>query len=1023
MAFFSRSVETSADAQGAYSGAWFAGTDTFHQVYWDYVVGTSTVFGAIFELDENEVSNISNAVFTAEYQSQGSTDTIPVLYKVVEDIDSWSDGGNEPGPVFSGSGNSTVSGNATNGADLVSPDLSTVLQAAADNATFTAGKANVAIIVATDGTGTQQQRQWHSLESGTKTFAPTLTYNYVAPQSSLSVTHVASGSGSSDPQSTASLTVNRGDVLIVSVAASNNPSSAVIENSMYIGDTFDVSSADWEEWHGEAYPPFGAGQPYRSRRRLWVFIGVGGEGTGVINLDNTMLNFEEVVWSIERATGVSQTLPGAAVAFNGDTTGASVGPQTVTGTAGDANFSALALEVTGITGQSSEAGWTDLGEETDLTGIRNLYTAWHPTGDATATWDWDNNSGWGMLNVALNEVPTQEMVWSSNGDTNGLFYYLGTNGGTESWLNPLRYRNVDTRSFNTPGSQYPWYVANRETPASGTRYISDNAVVGQWLQFGFPGRMAVTDYTLTSSFDGQNIPRSWVVEGSNDLSGSWTTIDTRTDDTSLTGSGATFHFTGLSGDTVTEFQWIRFRQTGVNSSSNNYLVIDEMEFYGRWWKTADLITTHTGHTVYDVMDNGGATGTTGIMYNVGTFEGTQSWENPAGTTRLTATASSNSANAVRATDTNITVSGRYLSADTANSWIKWDFGLGSEVTVQGWAYYPSQDFNHVFEIGELQGSNNNSNWETLGTYDFSSISYRDGTDLNYFSVDDVTNNKTYRWIRLIQTGLNNTNTDYLSVNYFDLYGTYKAPLSTGGGGSGTIPILGSTSATNVYVGSTAASAIYLGSSLLWSSGGGAPTQVAVDSIFNDTLAGTDANWILANDGGGSLTTGVHFYSTKAIRIHGIRIYVPTSEAANSTFLNTDFTVAIVGRDWTSTNNFADAGSISPLVTNDLEKTFTEPLHVGWNDLFFDSSYDIPNNIASGTQGSADCILVAVQWAGGQYYIYNNTDVAQSAVDSATSTGTYLAEGPFYRRQNSIGGWAAGAGADYGQIDILFEDIS
>lgn len=365
------------------------------------------------------------------------------------------------------------------------------------------------------------------------------------------------------------------------------------------------------------------------------------------------------------------------------------------------------------------------------------------------------------------------LTYSSDGDTNGLFYYLGTNASTTASINPLRYRNTDTRTLSTDATNYPWKVADR-TSGSGSRYISNDAT-GQYIQIGLPGKMVVTDYLMKNSFDGQNSPRNWVVEGSNDLSGSWTTIDSRTSDTTLSGSGVWGHFTSLSGDTTTPFQWVRIRQTGTNSNSNNRLVLDELELYGTWQSVDSLNSTPAGHTVYNVRSEGASTDG-GIFYNIGTDEGESSWSNPADGTRLTATASSNSANAPRATDLNISDSnGRWLSTDTPNSWIKWDFGTGSSVTVQGWMYHPSFDFNHVFEIGELQGSNNDSTWDTLGTYDLSSVAYRDGNELNYFGVDDITDNTPYRYIRIIQTGLNSTNTDYMSANQVELFGTYISP--------------------------------------------------------------------------------------------------------------------------------------------------------------------------------------------------------------------------------------------------------
>lgn len=172
------------DVHGDYAGTWIWHDPSLNASV-QYVESDVTVFGAIFELDEDEVSSISNAVFSAEYFGQTSTEDIAGFFKIVEDVASWPANGTNPelgpGPTWSGSANATVAHTLTDGVDLTSPDLSTLLQAAADAATFTAGKAKVAVLFKPThnvGTTIPRTRQYHSLDSTTETFNPTLSYDY-----------------------------------------------------------------------------------------------------------------------------------------------------------------------------------------------------------------------------------------------------------------------------------------------------------------------------------------------------------------------------------------------------------------------------------------------------------------------------------------------------------------------------------------------------------------------------------------------------------------------------------------------------------------------------------------------------------------------------------------------------------------------------------------------------------------------------------------------------------------------------
>jgi hypothetical protein len=72
--------------------------------------------------------------------------------------------------------------------------------------------------------------------------------------------------------------------------------------------------------------------------------------------------------------------------------------------------------------------------------------------------------------------------------------------------------------------------------------------------------------------------RSWTLEGSQ-VGLKWVKIDDRTNDTSLNSQGAISSFS-ISEEFQSDFQMIRLRQTGKSGSSNDYLIVNAIEFFG-----------------------------------------------------------------------------------------------------------------------------------------------------------------------------------------------------------------------------------------------------------------------------------------------------------------------------------------------------------------------------------------------------------------------------------------------------------
>jgi hypothetical protein len=100
-----------------------------------------------------------------------------------------------------------------------------------------------------------------------------------------------------------------------------------------------------------------------------------------------------------------------------------------------------------------------------------------------------------------------------------------------------------------------------------------------WICYDFKSlRINLTDYSIQArrDYNGNHL-RSWTLEGSIDGQ-SWIEFDRRENDTSLNIQGAIGTFSISSS---TDCRYTRVRQLGKNSSGNDYLAINAIEFFGK----------------------------------------------------------------------------------------------------------------------------------------------------------------------------------------------------------------------------------------------------------------------------------------------------------------------------------------------------------------------------------------------------------------------------------------------------------
>jgi hypothetical protein len=189
------------------------------------------------------------------------------------------------------------------------------------------------------------------------------------------------------------------------------------------------------------------------------------------------------------------------------------------------------------------------------------------------------------------ERTTVSRVYVSDGDTNGVAYYIGTNLGMAGWTNPhtaLRVTVIRSSTLNGVDADLVDRSINYNTTDNNS---------GEWMAIDLGSNdasrlMVVSDYSLQNGSSGgfDHTPRNWKLQGSNNVgsndatgvnAATWVDLDTRSNDTSIaSSSGAWGHF--ILGSVPAGYRWLRILATGINNGGDatQFLQIGEFEFYG-----------------------------------------------------------------------------------------------------------------------------------------------------------------------------------------------------------------------------------------------------------------------------------------------------------------------------------------------------------------------------------------------------------------------------------------------------------
>lgn len=172
-------------------------------------------------------------------------------------------------------------------------------------------------------------------------------------------------------------------------------------------------------------------------------------------------------------------------------------------------------------------------------------------------------------------VPTGvNLTFASNGDVNGLLYWLGTSEGMSEWVNPQSINKIVVTSST---------VLNGSLLMLSDRLTSDfrtDPVTNAFAKIEIVGtKKLVCNYYSIRTWQSNNFSlRGWKLEGSNNNT-AWDVLDSQSNNTSLDTNSK---WLSLPVTSSTAYKFFRLVQTEPNSSGTNHLVLGEIELYGNY---------------------------------------------------------------------------------------------------------------------------------------------------------------------------------------------------------------------------------------------------------------------------------------------------------------------------------------------------------------------------------------------------------------------------------------------------------
>jgi hypothetical protein len=165
------------------------------------------------------------------------------------------------------------------------------------------------------------------------------------------------------------------------------------------------------------------------------------------------------------------------------------------------------------------------------------------------------------------------LTYVSDGDNNGLFYFLGTNRKTQAWQNPQSNGSVIISLSGGVNGDPLSSLTDRE-PSS---FYGDSSP-GCWVKIDLgTTKLKCNYYSLRNRKIPEYYLRSWKLQGSdNDLD--WIDLDSQVSNSTLNSPSQWLSLPVTNN--ATAFSKFRLLQCGTTSSGYYFICLGEIELYG-----------------------------------------------------------------------------------------------------------------------------------------------------------------------------------------------------------------------------------------------------------------------------------------------------------------------------------------------------------------------------------------------------------------------------------------------------------
>lgn len=178
----------------------------------------------------------------------------------------------------------------------------------------------------------------------------------------------------------------------------------------------------------------------------------------------------------------------------------------------------------------------------------------------------------------------KELLYISDGDCNGVFYYLGTSFGQHPWMNPVLTKKLVV-SASSPPSRFTYSKALVSRNYQGTSFAGpciDGGQMSAWwkVDLGKDQQLLCNYYTVRQD-SSSSFMRHWSLEGSMDGQ-RWTQLRTHHNDQTLSHGGQYASWPVFGANALLPFRFFRVVLLGPTTSASTpwNLSLCYLELYG-----------------------------------------------------------------------------------------------------------------------------------------------------------------------------------------------------------------------------------------------------------------------------------------------------------------------------------------------------------------------------------------------------------------------------------------------------------